>query len=722
MARLGSWLVLAVAAIGVAAGTSVLFGVDRGSAPRPDAVRGAERYGALPTAFEANRGQTDPRVEYVAHGSRYALYVTSRGATLALPKAAVRLRLVGGTPGAAVGVDRLPGAANYLIGQDRSRWHVDIPTFGGVRLERVYPGIDLAFHGTQGRLEYDFLLAPGADPRVIDLRFDGAEQVAIDRGDLLLTLPGGALRQPKPVAYQVIGGRRERVGVTYVLRGGSVRLRLAAYDRSRPLVIDPSLVYSTYLGGSEAETGAAIAVDADRNAYVTGTTFGSADFPTTPGAYDGTLGAPQDAFVTKLNASGTALVYSTYLGGTAEGAGHTDNGFGIAVDGDNNAYVTGDTNATDFPTTPGAFDTTADGSRSAFVAKLDSTGSTLLYSTFLGGPNDDAGRGIAVDTIGNAYITGEAGLDAFVSKLSPAGSALVYSISLGGSGADFGQAIAVDGTGNAYVTGATLSGDFPTTAGAYDAACEGGTLADGFVAKLGSLGAVLYSTCLGGTGFDAGVGIAVDGTGSAYVVGATDSTDFPTTPGALDATDNPGSDAFVTKLDPSASGLVYSTLLGGNADDDGEAIALDGGGNAYVTGRTTSTDFPTTAGAFDRTANGDFDVYVTRLNAAGDGLRYSTYLGGDRYENGLGIAADAVNGAYVTGVTAGGSDSPTEFPTTSGAYDTTFAGQDAFVSKLDTIGVAAPKSKADCKNGGWATFRSPSFRNQGQCVRYVTTH
>ena len=354
------------------------------------------------------------------------------------------------------------------------------------------------------------------------------------------------------------------------------------------------------------------------------------------GAFDTTYngGGTLDVFVTKLNPTGSGLVYSTYLGGS-----NHEYANGIAIDSSGNAYITGVTYSTDFPTTAGAFDTTFNGGQyDAFVTKLNATGSGLVYSTYLGGSFDDVGYGIAIDSSGNAYLTGfttftdfptTAGAfditynggqyDAFVTKLNATGSGLVYSTYLGGSEShDIGFGIAIDSSGNAYVTGYTISGDFPTTAGAFDTTYNGGFGSDVFITKLNATGSgLVYSTYLGGSaqGQDIGRGITLDGSGNAYVTGYTLSTDFPTTSGAFDTTYNGGAhDVFITKLNATGSGLVYSTYLGGSFDDRGNGIAIDGSGNVYVTGYTSSTDFPTTSGAFDTTHNNSTDVFVVKLN------------------------------------------------------------------------------------------------------------
>jgi len=682
-------------------------------------ARLSESYGKLPLQFEANRGQTHKDVRFLSRGPGYGLYLTADEAVLVLSKpaadakrVALRMSLVGAARKAlASGIDELPGKANYFIGRDPSKWRRDVPTYGKVRYQNVYPGIDLVYYGNQRQLEYDFVLAPGANPNKIVLGFKGADKLEIDaEGSLVLHASGGDIRQHKPVIYQDIDGVRRDIAGGYVRKDAKrVGFQVAAYDASRPLIIDPVVLsYSTYLGGNGGDFGAAIAVDAGGNAYVTGNTS-STDFPTTAGAFQVSFGGniDGDAFVTKLNSTGTALVYSTYLGGI-----DYDSGSGITVDTEGNAYVTGYTRSNNFPITAGAFQTTfADpaGSGNVFVTKIDPTGGALVYSTYLGGSGDEqfsgARNGIALDSSGSAYVTGStrsadfpitAGAfqsvhsgafdNPFVTKLDPTGSALIYSTFLGEG---TGQGIAVDSNGSAYVIG-NVQGPFPTTSGAVQR--TGGRV---FVTKLDPAGTTLiYSTLLGG-GREAGEAIAVDAEGNAYVTGYTYSASFPTTPGAFqptfgDALDppnrfGPDPDAFVTKLNPTGSALVYSTYLGGNGAEFGRGIAVDASGNAYVTGSTGSLNFPTTPGAFQPTlGGGPYDAFVTKLHSAGAVLVYSTYLGGVDADSGQGIALDANANAYVAGSTAS-----KDFPITAGAPQPVFSDAlnrfpvpDAFVAKI----------------------------------------
>ena len=641
-------------------------------------------YGKLPLRFEANRGQTDSRVQFVSRGSGYTLFLTSGEAVLTLAKpaakqnsqdhvlgsardgasrqAVVRLQLSGANPQPAVTQeDELPTRSNYFIGSDPAKWRTNVPNYGRVRYHNVYPGVDLVYYGNQGQLEHDFVVAPGTDPRVVTLVVRGARRLQLESsGDLAVHTTGGDLRLLKPEIYQVVDGARRKIPGKYWLEGGNkVGFQIASFDRRRQLVIDPVLLYSTYLGGNGRDGAGGIAVDSSGNAFVVGETM-STNFPTTTGAYQTALAGSANVLVTKLNATGTALVYSTYLGGT----GAVNNGRAIALDSSGDAYVTGVTSSTNFPTTNGAYQTTYAGTTNtynAFVTKLNPDGSALVYSTFLGGGGGegDQGYGITVDSSGSAYITGNtqssnfpttagafqttlAGYeDAFVTKVNPAGSALVYSTYLGGSTDSIdgtsGSSIAVDSSGNAFVTGGTGSPSFPTTPGAFQTALA--PLTNAFVSKLNPTGtALIYSTYLG-TGADSGQGIAVDSTGNAYVAGTTAQTDFPTTSGAYQRTCTTGGfdTTFVTKLNATGTALLYSTCLGGvstaTTGTRPASIALDSTGNAYVTGYTSTADFPTTAGAYQTVLGGPLgNAFVTELNATGSALVYSTFPGRKRWK------------------------------------------------------------------------------------------
>lgn len=650
-------------------------------------------YGTLPLSFEANSGQTDSSIKFLSHGKGYTLYLTATDPVLAFgtktSQAMLHLHLTGTTTHPqATGLDELPSKTNYFIGNDPQKWRTNVPAYARIRYANVYPGVNLIYYGNQGQLEYDFILAPRANPHTIGLTFAGAQSLRLDtQGNVIVHMVNGDIRQEKPVAYQEVNGVRRVINSHYVLAGGNqLGFAVGAYDAHLPLTIDPVLSYSTYLGGSGNDYGYAIAVDRVGNAYVTGYTW-STDFPTRH-ALQGTFGSGEyDGFVAKFNAQGTALIYSTYLGGNGD-----DSGYGIAADSAGNAYVTGSTTSTDFPIAH-ALQPTNHGHTNAFVTKLNANGSALIYSTYLGGSNLDASLAMAVDSSDNAYVTGitnstdfptknalqgtyHGGTDAFVTKINANGSALVYSTYLGGSSYDQGNGIAADSAGNAYVTGYTSSTNFPI-AHALQGSNKGRE--DAFVSKLNASGSVLvYSTYLGGSQQDEGAGIAVDSTGNAYVTGYTQSTDFPTA-NALQGTINGGTDTFVTRLNASGSALVYSTYLGGSSLDQGYGIAVDSAGNAYVIGLTYSTDFPTVH-AIQKTNRSGYDTaFVAKLNASGNAFVYSTYLGGNGGEYGLGIAADNAGNTYVTGSTVS-TDFPTVHPVQSklGSYGYS----DAFISKI----------------------------------------
>jgi hypothetical protein len=679
-----------------------------GSSPAPvPALPSQERiaadYGKLPLRFEANRGQVDAQVRFLSRGPGYSLFLTSREAVLTLSgaqgadDAVVRMRLLGAAASPQVaGTDRLPGHANYLTGSDPKAWQTHVPSYAGVRYDEVYPGIDVAYHGTQRKLEYDFLVAPHVDPGAIRMQFGGTGDAPVleRNGDLVIRTPGGELRQPRPVVYQQIDGARRTVAGRYVLLGGGkVGFALGSYDRRRTLVIDPVLSYATYLGGTGTDTPTAIAVDADGSAYVTGSTT-STSFPTqSPLQAAKGAGDTTDAFVSKLSANGSALVYSTYLGGS-----EADVGRGIAADA-TGAYVVGSTASTNFPlanalqAAKGAGATT-----DAFVAKLNATGSAFVYSTYLGGGLADTAFGVAVDA-GKAYVAGSAAstdfpvanalqaanagaTDAFAARLNATGSALEYSTYLGGASADSAAGIAVE-AGSAYLTGQTASTAFPT-ANALQAANGGGT--DAFVTKLNAAGSALaYSTYLGGGAADNADGIAVR-SGSAYVAGDTSSTNFPTA-SPVQAAAAGGGDAFVTRLNAAGSALAYSTYLGGSQSDGANGIAVDAAGLASIVGSTSSGDYPLRDPLAVKEGNADF--LVSQLDAAGSELVLSSPLGGSASESGTAIAVDAAGSAYLTGSSSFYATG--DFATAGPPLQADNAGgTDAIVAKIAATAPAAP--------------------------------
>ena len=716
----------------------------RNAVMAPAMPRVVANYAKLPLFLEANRGQADSSVKFLSRGRGYTLFLTTGEAVLSLrepeggtqgrsstiaPNAqserstVLRMKLVGANPEPQVtGLEELPGRSNYFHGNDPGNWLTQVPHYARVKYEDVYPGIDLVYYGTkQQQLEYDFVVAPGADPQSIRLRIEGAAAMTLDdEGTLLLQTGGGEVAWQAPLIYQELGGSRKAVDGGYLLLAEKqVAFSVGEYDAGKPLVIDPTLNYATYLGGSGDEGGTHITADSSGNAYVTGTTSSSTDFPRATPFQDTFVGGTTDIFVTKLNAEGTALIYSTFLGGS----NNEFSGGGIAVDESGSAYITGTTASTDFPTlNPPQGE--LKGLQDAFVTKLSAAGSSLVYSTYLGGSGSvENGRDIVVDDSGEAYVTGftdsndfptvnppfqnvnGGGRDAFVTKLNANGTALVYSTYLGGSGDDGGEGIAVDTSGSAYITGDTSSTTtFPTLDTAPQQSLKGSQ--DAFVTKLSADGTALdFSTYLGGSDVDRGQGVAVDIFGNAYVTGITSSLDFPTLD-PVQGTIGGGVDAFVTKLNLNGTALEYSTYLGGSNDETGAeniAIAVDASASAYVAGTTASTDFPT-ANELQASLLGACDVFVTRYSTNGAALAFSTYLGGGGCDQGGNIALDASGFAYVTGDTAS-----MDFPTAESPVQGTIGGGvDAFVAKIFTdfsLAIdAGSQTSATVSPGGTATY------------------
>jgi len=803
MARLAR-LILPMATFPVIGGFAQSKGL-ADPAPLPNAANSAqivENYGKLPLSFETNRGQVDKSVKFLSRGDGYSLALTDAGAVLALTRAnpaakrvtsvvgqalrhipsntvpktdVVWMRLAGASPAAEpAGLDPLPGTANYFIGNDPAKWHSDVPTFAKVRYASVYPGVDLVFYGNQRQLEYDFAVKAGADPGRIRLRFAGAKGLRLSEdGGLEIATPHGTVKFRRPVVYQVRDGRREPVDGRFELMAGKTAgFTLGAFDRGLPLVIDPTLEYSTLMGAVTGPTNSnggeakAIAVDAKGNVYIAGVTS-SIYFPVTKGAFqtqsaDGALNQVSSyPFVTKLDPTGSKLTYSTYLGGSGYVyfnrvygfLSYSDSVSSIAIDAAGNAYVAGQAYSANFPVSATAFQKTnksnLNGGTSGYVTKLNAKGNGIVYSTYLGGSGSRLGEAIedecaqvTVDAAGNAYVVGttpskdfpvtkgafETTLqgfgNVFVTKLNPAGSGLVYSTYLGGSNYEFGNAIAVDGKGEAYVGGLTYSTNFPVSSNAFQTTNFNEVaqhVPAGFVARLNAKGSALaYATYLGGAGGtnhggDAVTGVAVDSAYNAYVTGVTGSIDFPTTPGALQTAHKvytchcePATfdNAFVTKINPEGTRLVFSTYLGSS---DGEypatgthMIALDKKDNVYVTGATYGIDFPVSSNAVQAVNNSaghggrakaNANAYVTELSTTG-ALVFSTYLGGSGVNTrptlppfdasyaadfGSSLGLDAAGNVYVAGIAQSN-----DFPVTAGAYQTTKTSQvSAFVSKLN---------------------------------------
>ena len=706
-------------------------------------------YEQIPLSFEANEGQAPDRYSFLAHGTMYDAYFGADETTIQLHStnkrkySALRMTFGGATSRQPEGVDVLPGRANYFIGNNPSRWQTNVASFAKIRYQQVYPGVDLVYYGRRKQLENDLVVAPGADPSAIEMRIDGADGVDVDRnGDLLVRLEDQEVRWRKPAIYQDDRGTRRWIDGGYRIKSkNSAGFQLGAYDRTKPLVIDPVLAFSTFMGRVMDETGVRIMLDSAGNIVVLGVTT-SDTFPVQGPLAAPALRATTDAVVLRMTPDGSTLLSSTVLGGTFRTAG-----VGLGLDGAGNIYVAGATMSADYPTTAGSLQpnyagggtlgtTVGDG----FVTKLDPTGSKVLYSTYLGGSDSDGIVSMAVDSAGNAYVTGgttsnnfpttpnafqtfykgssgnqmlKVG-DAFVAKLNPQGTALVYSTLLGGSSDDVPSSIAIDSAGIAYIGGYTSSLNFPVVnaaIGAFKGAGLYSLLGDGFVTAVKADGTgLVYSTYLGGRSDDGVTSVAVDSAGNLYVTGYSESTDFPIAGAAAQRTNHgsgpnlaghPG-DAFLTKFNK-AGAIVYSTYLGGSGDDSGMAVTVDANGSVYVAGFTASADFPMTA-AVQGTYKGSGgqklilntgDAFVTTFNSAG-AITFSTYLGGAKDDAAVGIAVDAGGSMYVTGNTL----SP-DFPVTDGVVQRGFAGGsggnyfpqgDMFIARIGTVstlGVAA---------------------------------
>jgi len=606
------------------------------------------------------------------------------------------MRLVGANPHPKVTpLEELPGKSNYFLGNDPSKWRTNVRNYARVRYEQVYPGIDLVFYGNQGQLEFDFIVAPGANPRAITLSFPTADELELDpKEDLLVQAKGGSVLLRKPVVYQEATGKRQGIASRYVLeRNELIAFELGTYDTTKDLFIDPMIVFTKTLGFNESSrsqnVGSSIALDRDNNVYVTGSA--TSDFPVTPGAFQTTYGGNfctnsgfrtrpcPDAFVAKLTPAGD-LIYATYLGGQGY-----DEGASIAVDSSGNAYLTGSTGSANFPAASpiqsgfrgcdalrtGTVFIGTEVCTDAFVAKLNATGDVLLYSTYLGGTGQDRGLAVAVDALENASATGFTNSpdfptlnalqpnpgggscspfpcsDAFVVKINSPGTQLVYSSYLGGTGGESGNSIVADSTGNAYVAGGTSSANFPTTPGAFQIGCRTPTCNDAFVTKINPTGSFVYSTYLGGSSSDGAGGITLDPLGNAYVTGGTSSGDFPITQDAFQPRLASATDAFITKLNSAGSAVLYSTFLGGNDGDNGNKIALDSAGSIYVVGSTSSRDFPILNPLMvPGSSTSSIFGFLVQFSAAGR-LVFGTYLdfGGSQR-----VAVESPGDVYVTGI------------------------------------------------------------------------
>jgi hypothetical protein len=681
-------------------------------------------YASLPLLFERSYSPNEPR-RFVAHGANYAVAISREGARFAFGSASkgrsfLDIRFLDGDPQAVVGGIAAAATRFHHLRHGDARDDVDVPAYERIAISGLHPGIDVVFHGRARALEYDLVVARGADPSRFAFRVDGSDRIDLDdSGNLLLGTPAGTLTLKRPVAYQDIGETRHPVASAFVIESERVvRIRVGGYDPAHTLVVDPVVTYATYLGGSSVEQGTAIAVDGAGNAYVAGYT-GSPDFPTV-NAYDRSIGkrGDVDVFVSKLNPTGTALVWSTYVGGSIG----TDRAIGIAVDPTGSVYLTGQTSGTDFPTSATAWQKATTGG-GGFVTRLVPAGNALVYSTYVAGATPSA---IAVDADGNAYVGGSAtsafsstpgalqpatgnpaGQTGFVLKLNAAGTAPVFSTFFGGTGGEDATSIALDARGGVYVGGWTTSFDFPVR-NAFQPARSAGK--DAFVAKLAGDGSQLvYSTLLGGVLDDSVNAIAVDGTGNAYVAGETYSADFPVKDGfqmqkAGNRLINASvGNAFVAKLSASGRSLVYSSFIGGEVcltlcqlvfgpqpqfrADAAYGIAVDGTGHAYVTGIARSYTFPLVDSSSPRKQQDSEDSgFVAKVSISGNSLLWSTFIrtGFNEPDNkwtrvppgaASAAAVDSSGAVYV----AGDADGASNFQTTPGAVQTSNTGGAAAV-------------------------------------------
>ena len=757
-----------------------------------------QNYGRLPLLFEANQGQTDSQVKFLSQGKGYSVFLTSGSMVLSLrpmevasapetsaspvfgakkrSRSAIRqmeaaaraqktasttlaFNLVGAsTNPQVVGEEPLPTKVNYFIGRDPKKWRTNVPAFARIRYRNVYPGIDLVYYGNNRSMEYDFDLAPGADAARIQFDVKGADAVKVDSdGNLVLTKGAGELRFQVPVLYQETNGARARVAGTYVLRGSThVGFEVGAYDPTKPLVIDPVLVYSTYLGGSSDDFSNGIAVDSAGDAYVVGLTD-SPNFPTTG------LGTQFRIFLAKLDPTGSSLLFADYFGGTSGG----DEASAVALDSSGNAYVTGVATSSDFPVV-NAYQSTLAGSQDAFLVKFAANGSSITYSTYLGGSTltsiggstSQIGNSVTVDSTGEAIVAGvtaatdfpttpgayqtsvsadqfgDLGLYGFLTKFAANGASLVYSTYLAGSILNTSSCtgcfpdseilgVATDGSGNAYVTGFTTTTDFPATSGAYTTTFPGYYLSDvGFVSEFDTSGAIVYSTYLGGLTSSFLNAIAVDTHGSAYVTGydiANDTFPIVTTSICDPSVPSPACNgAIIAKLDPTGATLTYSTFLGTSNNMAGQAIQVDASGDAFIVGSDVGFDLANPIEGYA----GNGDVVVAEIDPTASTLLMATFLGGQDWEAASGLALDSSGAAYVTGVTK----SP-DFPATQSAFQVALGGQtDAFVTKIDptTNAPAVAMAPFSLQFGSQivATTSAPQttvLRNMGSAALTITS-
>ena len=718
--------------------------------------------------FMTNEGQFPDEIKYAAKTFGGSVYLTNAGQVIyILPKrdknermnkgrlsemetagnsrgirgVAIKEELVGATITDIAASSETDTILNFFIGNDPSKWKTGLKAREIVHLGQVYKGIGMQLRAYGNNVEKIFTVSPNIDPRQIEISLSGVDKINLDnRGMLQAETALGTVSFTRPVAYQEIGGIRKNIEISYEIKDGNrYGFRIGDYDREHSLVIDP-LLASTYLGGSGDDRIYAIAVDAAGNVFVAGSTA-SADFPIVAGGYTTTRpGGANDAFVAKFNKALSGLLAMTFIGGT-----DSDDIFAMALDASGNPYVAGQTYSLDFPATAGAFDTTGNGIGDAFIARLSNNLSALPASTGLGGNSGDAAYSLAVDKPGNIYVTGYTAStnfpvtggayqstlagknDLFISKFDSGLTTLIASTYFGGNDADSGEAIAVDASGNILVSGSTGSWiNFPVTTGAYDTTFGGNY--DAYVSKFSNdLTSLAASTFLGGSGYDYGYGMVLAPTGKVFVTGRTDSSDFPVTAAAYNTVKNGSTDIFVSSLNNALTTLSASTYLGGSNTDEGYALALDTSSNIYLSGYTSSSNFPASANAYDKVLNGSSDAFLAKLNPGLTALPSATFLGGSGSEplSIYSMAVDSSNIIYFAGVTPS-----SDFPVRAG-FDMTYnALNDSFVSRLDpflssiapAVDLTAKAVSASSIVLGWKDYNSTTVtgykieRKPGTCA------
>ncbi len=719
MAILGAMTLLTAGFAGPSPARTLLHAA---AAPFSSSASMASFLGRLPVAFEPSAGQAGEGASFVARAHGVQLTLAPTKAVFAAPapmtkgsgeragRAVVTLEMLGANEHATVtGSGELPGTVSYILGNDPAGWMTGLQTYGRVTVADAYPGVDVVYHGEGGTLEYDFVVKPNSDPSVIRLAVHGPQRAKLDsHGDLAVPIGASRLVQHKPVAYQLIGGDRRAVPASFTLDpAGNVAFKLGRHDPRATLVIDPSVAYATYYGGSGDDLASAVKVDASGNVYITGKT-NSSNFPTVAGSFQTTAGGGQDVFVTKFDAAGTTALWSTYIGGSGDEFQPET----MAINASGNVYIASATASANFPVVNPYQATQNSGTQDAFVTELNATGTGLVYSTYLGGSGTEAsvGASIAVDSSGNIYVAGNtdssdypvtagvlqstnAGLrDVFLTKLNPSGAALLYSTYLGGATQETLNSLAIDASGNAYVTGQTTSTAFPTLNALQSVYGGGG---DAFVSEINPTAtALVFSTFLGGAGGENGRAVGLDAAGRVYVAGQINNVNFPhITAGSFQSIRPGNGEAWVVKLAVGGTPLMYGTYLGGTSADlvPGDAsMAVDAAGDAYVVGRTPSGDYPVTPNAVQAVNNGQ-DVFLTELDPTGAHARFSTFLGGTGTDTANGVTFDAAGNIYVVGQTTGA------FPTVNPVQGTYAGGlTDAFVAKI----TAPRRSPADFDGNG----------------------